>query len=94
MKAIATNERNRGREKELGVRGDEFQSELKGFVGGKKLKLTGGAEEVERVRQRRNELTLKAMFTGGSGATAGGQQGRSPTPPSPPTDTADTAADS
>ena len=70
MKAIAANERNR--QKELATRADEFQTELEGFVVGKKLRMTGGAEEVERVRQRRNEITLKAMFTGGSGGGGGG----------------------
>ncbi|KAL6298681.1 actin interacting protein 3-domain-containing protein [Sparassis latifolia] len=64
LKAIAANEKNR--EKELQSRSDEFQSELNGFVSGKRLKMTGGAEEVERVRQKRNEQTLKAMFTGPS----------------------------
>lgn len=60
MKAIAANQKNR--EKELANKADEFQEEL--FVGAKKLKMTGGAEEAERVRQRKNEMTLKAMFTG------------------------------
>ncbi|THH21316.1 hypothetical protein EUX98_g8407 [Antrodiella citrinella] len=64
MKAIAANEKQR--EKELAARSDEFQAELTGFVDGKKLKMTGGAEEVERIRQKRNESTLKAMFTGGT----------------------------
>jgi len=62
MKAIAANQKNR--EKDLASRADEFQAELSGFVGGKKLKMTGGAEEAERVRQRRNEMTLRAMFNG------------------------------
>ncbi|CAL1715515.1 unnamed protein product [Somion occarium] len=61
LKAIAANEKNR--EKELAARSDEFQAELSGFVEGKKLKMTGGAEEAERVRQRRNDNTLKAMFS-------------------------------
>ncbi|TFY56233.1 hypothetical protein EVG20_g9010 [Dentipellis fragilis] len=64
MKAIAANQKNR--EKELAARSDDFEAELKGFVGGKKLKMTGGAEEIERVRQKRNDMTLKAMFTGSS----------------------------
>jgi hypothetical protein len=63
MKAIAANQKSR--EKELATRGNELQVELNDFVSGKKLKMTGGAEEAERVRQRRNELTMKAMFTGG-----------------------------
>ena len=45
MKAIAANERNR--QKELANKTDEFQSELEGFVAGKKLRMTGGAEEAE-----------------------------------------------
>jgi len=76
MKAIAANEKQR--EKELASRADEFQSELNGFVSGKKLKMTGGAEEVERVRQRRNEQTLKAMFTG---STPGSVSNSAPTSP-------------
>ncbi|KAI8974615.1 actin interacting protein 3-domain-containing protein [Trametes punicea] len=68
LKAIAANEKNR--EKELANRADEFQTELSGFVAGKKLRMTGGAEEVERVRQRKNELTLKAMFTGSGGGAS------------------------
>ena len=64
LKAIEANEKNR--EKELATRTDEFQSELHGFVSAKKLKMTGGAEEAERRRQKQNEMTLKAMFTGSS----------------------------
>ncbi|KAF9649194.1 AIP3-domain-containing protein [Thelephora ganbajun] len=64
LKAIAANEKSR--EKEKASQSDEFQAELSGFVGGKKLKMTGGAEEADRVRQKRNDQTLKAMFTGGS----------------------------
>ena len=68
LKAIAANEKNR--EKDKANNADEFQAELSGFVGGKKLKMTGGAEEVDRVRQKRNDQTLKAMFTGGSASPA------------------------
>lgn len=79
LKAIAANEKNR--ERELASRSDEFQTELSGFVVGKKLRMTGGAEEAERVRQKKNELTLKAMFTGSSStgsmtASAGEQERR------------------
>ncbi|KAI0353440.1 AIP3-domain-containing protein [Trametes cingulata] len=70
LKAIAANEKNR--EKELASRADEFQTELSGFVAGKKLRMTGGAEEAERVRKKRDELTIKAMFTGGSTGAGGG----------------------
>ena len=65
MKAIAANQKHR--EKELASRSDAFQNELTGFVSGKKLKMTGGAEEAERVRQKRNELALKAMFNASGG---------------------------
>ncbi|KAI0334647.1 AIP3-domain-containing protein [Cubamyces sp. BRFM 1775] len=82
LKAIAANEKNR--EKELASRTDEFQNELTGFVAGKKLRMTGGAEEIERVRQRRNELTLKAMFTGGSGGTGSTSALNSPAVPTGP----------
>ncbi|KAG1728172.1 actin interacting protein 3-domain-containing protein [Suillus paluster] len=64
MKAIEANQKNR--EREIASRSDEFQEELTGFVGGKRLRMTGGAEEVDRVRQRRNELALKAMFNSAS----------------------------
>jgi len=72
MKAIETNQKNR--EKELASRSDDLQVELSEFVGGKKLKMTGGADEAERVRQRRNELTMKAMFNGTGLASAGEPQ--------------------
>jgi len=64
LKAIEANQKNR--EKELASRSDEMHSELTEFVGQKKLRMTGGAEEVERVRQKKNDMTLKAMFTGSS----------------------------
>ncbi|KAG5647445.1 hypothetical protein DXG03_009375 [Asterophora parasitica] len=68
MKAIEANQKNR--QKELAVRSaDDLHVELYEFVGGKRLKMTGGAEEAERVRQKRSEMTLKAMFTGGSSAS-------------------------
>lgn len=60
------------RRKELDSRGDEFQEELHGFVAGKKLKKTGGAEEVERIRQRKDGMAFKAMFGGGSLMDSGG----------------------
>lgn len=79
MKAIEANQRNRMKELEAqktGGGGDELQSEIKGFFDeGKKLKMTGGAEEVERLRQKRNDMTLKAMFTGGGTAIMDGSIG-------------------
>lgn len=78
MKAIEANQKNR--EKELAARSDDLQAELVDFVGAKRLKMTGGAEEAERVRQKRNDQTLKAMFTGNGGAEpiAGSEMPSSP----------------
>jgi hypothetical protein len=60
------------REKELAERGaDEFTSELGSFVQGRKLKKTGGHEEVERVRAKKSEKTLKKMLTGDTGGEGG-----------------------
>ncbi|GJE90397.1 AIP3 domain-containing protein [Phanerochaete sordida] len=78
LKAIAATEKQR--EKGLKDRSDEFQSELSGFVQGKKLKMTGGADEVERVRQKRNDMTLKAMFTGGSSGPGSASSSAAPSP--------------
>jgi len=64
MKAIEANQKNR--QKELEARSDDLHAELYDFVGGKRLRMTGGAEEAERVRQKRSEMTLKAMFNGHS----------------------------
>lgn len=60
----AIEEQQRARERELANRTDEFQNELSGFVAGKKLKKTGGTDEAERVRQRRQEQTLRRMLSG------------------------------
>lgn len=71
LKAIAANQKSRERERSNTT--DEFESELKGYVSGKKLKMTGGAEEIERVRQKRNDLALKAMFNNSqNGASTSG----------------------
>ncbi|CAE7154432.1 unnamed protein product [Rhizoctonia solani] len=71
MRAIEASQRQR--KMDLATRSDAFTQELSGYVQGKKLKLTGGAEEAERVRQKRNDVALKAMFgVGGAGAGAGG----------------------
>ncbi|EPQ56556.1 AIP3-domain-containing protein [Gloeophyllum trabeum ATCC 11539] len=76
LKAIEASQKNR--ERELAKKGDEFEEELKGFVKGGKLRMTGGAEEAERVRKRRDEMALKAMFSGGSaGPSASGSGGES-----------------
>ncbi|CAE6513568.1 unnamed protein product [Rhizoctonia solani] len=69
MRAIEASQRQR--KMDLATRSDAFTQELSGYVQGKKLKLTGGAEEAERVRQKRNEVALKAMFGVGGGAGVG-----------------------
>lgn len=73
MRAIEASQRQR--KLDLAGRSDAFTQELSGYVQGKKLKMTGGAEEAERVRQKRNEVTLKAMFgiNGGGAASVGSQ---------------------
>ncbi|KAL0953330.1 hypothetical protein HGRIS_004575 [Hohenbuehelia grisea] len=68
MKAIEASQKSR--EKDMANREDDLHAELFDFVGQKKLKMTGGAEEAERVRQKRSEMTLKAMFNGGSSVGA------------------------
>ncbi|GAA5964644.1 hypothetical protein JCM21900_005004 [Sporobolomyces salmonicolor] len=62
LEAIARAEKQR--ELELASRTDEFAEELGEFVGMGKLKKSGGIEETERLRQKRSEMTLKAMFNG------------------------------
>ncbi|KAF9054391.1 actin interacting protein 3-domain-containing protein [Panaeolus papilionaceus] len=69
MEAIEASQKNR--QKNLQVKNDELTQELTEFVSQKKLRMTGGADEVERVRQKRSEMTLRAMFAGESGVPAG-----------------------
>lgn len=54
----------RSREKAKAGRTDEFANELAGFVDGKALRRTGGHLEAERVRQKRDQTTLRAMLDG------------------------------
>lgn len=70
LKAIEANQK--ARHKELMSRSNEFQEELGDFVIGRKLKKTGGVEEAERLRQARNDYTLKNMFSPATGGIAGG----------------------
>ena len=59
LKVIEVSQKNRNRE--FADRTGEFEEEPKGFVGGKKLKMTNGAEEEgERARQAKN--TIRTMF--------------------------------
>ncbi|KZT21166.1 AIP3-domain-containing protein [Neolentinus lepideus HHB14362 ss-1] len=74
LKAIEASQKSR--EREMAKKSDEFETELKGFVKGGKLRMTGGAEEAERVRKRRDEMALKAMFSG-SAPSASGSGGES-----------------
>lgn len=55
----------KARERERANEEDEFSSELAGFVGGRKLKKTGGTEEAERLRQKRQDQTIKRMLSSG-----------------------------
>ncbi|QRW03026.1 actin-interacting protein 3 [Ceratobasidium sp. AG-Ba] len=82
MRAIEASQRQR--KMDLAGRSDAFTQELSGYVQGKKLKMTGGAEEAERVRQKRNDVTLKAMFgiNGGAAASVGSQPSPSRSNPS------------
>ncbi|CAG8508371.1 6616_t:CDS:2 [Ambispora gerdemannii] len=50
------------RERELANRIDEFEQELSQFVTENKLKKTGGAQEVERLRKKKDEDALKELF--------------------------------
>ena len=52
------------RQRELDNRIDEFEQELSDFVGAKKLKKTGGAEEIERLRKQKDADMLKQMYMG------------------------------
>ncbi|KAH9019963.1 actin interacting protein 3 [Lactarius pseudohatsudake] len=65
LKAIEASQKNR-RERELADRAYDFEEALKGFVGGKKLKMTGGAEEAERVRQAKNDFVAQGDVWGGA----------------------------
>ena len=71
LKAIEAQQK--AREKELANRKDEdeFSNELEGFVKGRRLKKTGGTEEAERQRTRRQEMTLRRMLTGGAAEESG-----------------------
>jgi hypothetical protein len=66
LKALEAAEKQRLRElRQRRELEDTFQNELSTFVDGKTLKKTGGYQETERVRGRRDKLTLQAMFGGG-----------------------------
>ncbi|RHZ75741.1 hypothetical protein Glove_209g164 [Diversispora epigaea] len=62
----ALEQSQKARERELANRIDEFEAELSDFVVHNKLKKTGGAQEVERLRQKKNEDVLKELFKSNS----------------------------
>lgn len=62
----ALNQAEKMRQRELDTRIDEFEHELTSFVDSKKLKRTGGAEEAERERQRKDQLMLKRLYSNSS----------------------------
>jgi hypothetical protein len=65
LKAIEAQARAREREKADKLKEEnEFADELGEFVNKRKLKKTGGTEEVERMRNRKQEIVLRRMITG------------------------------
>ncbi|KAG0171364.1 Bud site selection protein 6 [Apophysomyces sp. BC1034] len=69
VKALAQAEKMRARE--LASRIDEFEKELVTFVDAKKLKRTGGTDEIERQRQKKNQAMLRQLY-GDPSAEEGG----------------------
>jgi hypothetical protein len=63
LKAIEAAEKLRAKNLEDVQKENEFAQELAGFVGNKKLKMTGGHEEIERMRKIKSEATLKSIAT-------------------------------
>lgn len=60
LQAIENAARMRQREQAGRKEGDVLASQLSDFVEGRKLRKTGGVQETERLRQRKNELALRA----------------------------------
>jgi hypothetical protein len=58
----ALNQAEKMRERELANRIDEFEHELTSFVESKKLRMTGGAQEIERQRQKKNQNMLRQLY--------------------------------
>ncbi len=65
LRALQAVERQRQKDMLASKSNDEFSEELAGFVDKKVLRKTGGVLEAERVRQKRDHATWKAMFGGG-----------------------------
>ncbi|ORZ24204.1 actin interacting protein 3-domain-containing protein [Absidia repens] len=53
---------DRMRQRELANRTDDFEKELSTFVDNKKLKKTGGAMEIDRLRQEKDEAIRQQLF--------------------------------
>ncbi|MBW0483558.1 hypothetical protein O181_023273 [Austropuccinia psidii MF-1] len=66
LKAIELAEKQREKSLQEVKNDDEFAKELIGFVEGKKLKMTGGTDEIERVRNIKSEQALKMMMKSSS----------------------------
>lgn len=82
LKALQAAEKQRQRElRQRKTQEDDFQNELTTFVDGKALRKTGGYLETERIRHRRDKLTIQAMFGGGG---VGGAPLDGGTPLAPP----------
>lgn len=69
VKAMEHAEKMRARE--LANRIDDFEKELTAFVDAKKLKRTGGAEQVDRQRKQKDEQLLKALYSSSSNDNKG-----------------------
>ncbi len=71
----AIEQQQRAREREKADQGDDFSNELTGFVSSRKLKKTGGTEEAERIRLKRQDKSFKKMYEGikGGGGETGGE---------------------
>ncbi|CDW98895.1 hypothetical protein [Sporisorium scitamineum] len=65
LRALQAVERQRQKDLLASKTNDEFSEELAGFVDKKVLRKTGGVLEAERIRQKRDHATWKAMFGGG-----------------------------
>ncbi|WFC96841.1 Bud site selection protein 6 [Malassezia brasiliensis] len=77
----------RSREKARAGHKDEFASELAGFVDGNALRKTGGHREVDRIRQKRDQNTLRSMLLGTpqqADAPGAGAPGAADAPGAPP----------
>lgn len=82
LKALQAAEKQRLKELSQRKGGeDEFQNELSTFVDGKVLRKTGGYQETERIRTRRDKLTMQAMFSGGTNIVGGAPIESSASPP-------------